>query len=71
MGKIDIIDIPDFDYTPQSFEALKNALKAGKTVRNPFAKFYSEKIEVNVLQSTGAVAEPPIDYQRPNAQNKA
>jgi len=48
MEKQEILELPDFEYTPQGFSELKAVLKEGKTVRNPFSKFYSEQIEVNV-----------------------
>jgi len=50
MEKQEILELPDFEYTPQGFKELKAVLKEGKTVRNPFSKFYSEKIEVNVIK---------------------
>jgi len=53
MDKPEIIEIPNFKYTQQGFRELKAALKEGKTVRNPFAKFYGEKVEVTVIQDTG------------------
>ena len=56
MKKIDIIEIPNFEYTPQGFEELKKALKEGKVVRNPFAKFYSDKIEITVTHVAEASA---------------
>ena len=52
MDKQEILELPDFEYTPQGFEKLKALLKEGETVRNPFSKFYSEKIEVNVIKDT-------------------
>jgi len=52
MDKQEILELPDFEYTQQGFEKLKAVLKEGKTVRNPFSKFYSEKIEVNVIKDT-------------------
>jgi len=54
MDKPEIIEIPNFNYTPQGFIELKAALKEGKTVRNPFAKFYGEKVEVTVIQDSEA-----------------
>ena len=50
MEKQKILELPDFEYTPQGFKELMAMLKEGKTVRNPFSKFYSEKIEVNVIK---------------------
>ena len=50
MDKHEILELPDFEYTPQGFGELKEILKEGKIVRNPFTKFYSEKIEVNVIK---------------------
>ena len=50
MDKPEIIEMPNFEYTPQGFGELKAALKEGKIVRNPFAKYYGEKVEVTVLQ---------------------
>jgi len=50
MEKHEILELPDFEYTPQGFDELKAVLKEGKTVRNPFSKFYNEKIEVNVIK---------------------
>ena len=52
MDKTEILEMPNFEYTPQGFGELKTALKEGKVVRNPFAKFYSEKVEVTVIQDT-------------------
>lgn len=52
MEKIEIVEMPNFEYTPQGFIELKTALKAGKIIKNPFAKFYSDKIEVTVVQDT-------------------
>ncbi|MCL2109021.1 MAG: hypothetical protein FWH20_06725 [Oscillospiraceae bacterium] len=52
---MDIIEMPDFEYTPQGFGELKKALKSGKIVRNPFAKFYGEKVEVTVVRDVDAV----------------
>ena len=52
MDKPEIYEIPNFTYTQQGFGELKAALKEGKTVRNPFAKFYCEKVEVTVIQDT-------------------
>ena len=53
MDKLEILEMPDFEYTPQGFSELKAALMAGKVVANPFAKFYGERIEVTVLRDTG------------------
>ena len=50
MDKPEILEMPNFEYTQQGFIDLKTALKDGKIVRNPFAKFYTEKIEVTVIQ---------------------
>ena len=52
MEKREILEMSNFEYTPQGFGELKTALKAGKVVRNPFAKFYDEKVEVTVVQGT-------------------
>ena len=60
MEKPEIIEMPNFEYTPQSFAELKATLKDGKVVRNPFAKFYSEKVEVTVIQDI--VAEQLTHY---------
>jgi hypothetical protein len=54
MNKPEILELPSFEYTPQGFRGLKATLKEGKTVRNPFAKFYGEKIEVNVIKDSKA-----------------
>ena len=54
MDKPEIYEIPNFKYSPQGFGELKAALKEGKTVRNPFAVFYGEKVEVTVIQDTEA-----------------
>jgi len=53
VDKPEIIEIPNFEYTPQGFKKLKAMLKEGKIVRNPFAKYYGKKVEVTVLQDTG------------------
>ena len=52
MDKPEILEMPSFDYTPQSFGELKAALKEGKVIRNPFAKFYGEKVEVTIIQDS-------------------
>jgi len=52
MDKPEILEFPNFEYTSQGFRELKAALKEGKTVRNPFTKFYGEKVEVNVIKDT-------------------
>ena len=66
MGKPEIHEMPDFKYTPQGFGELKAALKEGKTVRNPFAKFYGESVEVTVIQDTEKiqVGEASSRYSR-------
>ena len=50
MEKPIILEMPNFEYTPQGFIELKEVLKEGNIVRNPFAKFYGEKVEVTVIQ---------------------
>ena len=50
MDKPEILEMPNFEYTPQGFRELKAALKEGKIVRNPFARFYGEKVEVTVVE---------------------
>jgi hypothetical protein len=50
VDKKEIFELPNFEYTPQRFRELKTALKEGKIVRNPFAKFYSDKVKVTVVQ---------------------
>ena len=52
MAKPEILELPNFEYTQQGFMELKAALKEGKIVRNPFAKFYSEKVEVTIIQDS-------------------
>ena len=52
MDKLKILEMPNFEYTPKGFGELKAALKTGKIVRNPFAKFYGEKVEVSVIEET-------------------
>jgi hypothetical protein len=54
MDKPEILELPNFEYTPQGFSELKATLKEGKTVRNPFAKFYGKKVEVNVIKDSKA-----------------
>ena len=54
MDKTEILELPDFEYNMQGFKKLKVALKEGKTVRNPFAKYYGEKVEVSVNNDTKA-----------------
>ena len=49
-----VINIQNFEYTQQGFMELQAALKEGKIVRNPFARFYTEKVEVTVIQDTVA-----------------
>ena len=49
MDKPKILELPNFEYTSLGFRELKAILKEGETVRNPFAKFYCDKVEVNVL----------------------
>ena len=48
----EILEMPDFEYTPQGFKDLKTTLKEGKVVRNPFARFYTDKVEVTVKKDT-------------------
>jgi len=55
MDKPEILEMPNFEYTQQGFIELETALKEGKIIRNPFAKFYTEKVEVTVIQ--GSVTE--------------
>jgi hypothetical protein len=50
MNNQEIHEMSNFEYTPQGFRELKTALKEGKIVRNPFARFYGEKVEVTVVQ---------------------
>jgi hypothetical protein len=57
MDKIEIIDLPDFEYTPQGIEELKTVLKAGKAVRNPFAKYYNTEVSITVVQ------EKDVEYK--------
>ena len=54
MDKPEILEMPNFEYNTQGFRELKAALKEGNIVRNPFAKFYGEKVEVTVIQDTEA-----------------
>lgn len=49
MDKPEIVEMPNFAYTPQGFNELKAVLKEGKIVKNPFAKFYADKVEVTVI----------------------
>ena len=53
MDKPEIIEMPNFEYTSQGFGELKTVLKDGNIARNPFAKYYSEKVEVIVIHDTG------------------
>jgi len=53
MKNPEILETPDFEYSLQGFSELKKALKDGKIVRNPFAKFYAQKVEVTVIQDIG------------------
>ena len=57
MDRPEILEMPNFDYTPQGFGELKAALKDGKIVKNPFAKYYNEKVEVTVIQDTDSEPE--------------
>lgn len=50
MKKHEVVEIPNFEYTPQGFIELKKVLKEGKVVRNPFAKFYADRVEITVIQ---------------------
>jgi len=52
VDKPEVLELPNFEYNSQGFRELKAALKEGKIVRNPFAKFYGEKVEVNVITDT-------------------
>ena len=52
MDKLEIHEMPNFEYTPKGFEELKTALREGKIVRNPFTKLYGEKVEVTVVPDT-------------------
>lgn len=49
--KSEVIEIKDFAMTPESFQRLKAELKAGKIVRNPFARLYGEG-DVKVIKKT-------------------
>jgi hypothetical protein len=51
MENQEIVELTNFEYTPQGFMELKKVLKEGKIVRNPFAKYYGEKVEVTVTQT--------------------
>jgi len=42
MKQDNIVEINDFELTQESFLKLKKMLKAGKVVRNPFAKFFDD-----------------------------
>ena len=55
MDKPEILELPNFEYTAQGFKELKAALKEGKTVRNPFSKFYGENVEINIINDTEQV----------------
>lgn len=57
MNNDEIVELPDFEYTAEGLKKLKDILKSGKMVRNPFAQFYNDKIEVNIIQNVSAVAE--------------
>jgi hypothetical protein len=61
MERIEIVELPDFEYTPKGLEELRTTLKAGKAVRNPFAKFYNGKVEVVVLKDSA------VDYRQVKA----
>jgi len=50
MEKQEVLELPNFKCTSQGLNELMAALKEGKTIRNPFSKLYSEKIEVNVIK---------------------
>jgi hypothetical protein len=52
MTKKEVVELPDFEYSPKGFSELKTALKAGKLVRNPFARFYGEDVKISVKQDT-------------------
>jgi hypothetical protein len=52
MDKLEILEMPNFEYTQQGFLELKTALKEGKIIRNPFVKYYGEKVEVTVIKNT-------------------
>ena len=50
MKKAEVCELPNFEYTPKGFSELKAALKSGKIVKNPFAKFYGNRVKVNIIQ---------------------
>lgn len=66
MDKPEIFEMPNFEYTPQGFNELKAALKSGKIVRNPFAKFYGDKVEVNVIldKDTDNIVRKTLDSNK-------
>ena len=45
-----ILEMPNFEYTSQGFKELKARLKEGNLVRNPFSKYYAQKVEVTVIK---------------------
>ena len=49
MSRQEIVEMPNFTYTSQDFNELKMILKEGNVVRNPFARYYAEKVEVSVI----------------------
>ena len=49
MSRPEIVEMPNFKYTSQDFNELKAMLKDGNVVRNPFARYYAEKVEVTVI----------------------
>jgi hypothetical protein len=46
----EIVELPNFEYNQKGFKELQATLKRGKAVRNPFAQFYDEDVEINILQ---------------------
>ena len=60
MSRPEIIEMKDFEYSQQGFEDLKVMLKEGKMIRNPFAKYYCERVEVTINQDIENASIPLI-----------
>jgi len=54
----EVIGLDDFELTDKCFQQLKNELKAGKIVRNPFAKFYNNGSITDIKSDS----QPPAAY---------
>jgi hypothetical protein len=63
MNKSNVLEMRDFEYTPEWFGKLKSVLKEGQVVRNPFVKFYSDGASVTIIKD---MEEQRVVYPKEN-----